>query len=117
MHHFSTFLVFEAQRANFLEKKHYASGMLMQSERTKVFGAKTVVGLGCRSSPVASSWAGPKTRIHIIVLFSQHFYYIMNFALIQKLECIGRGSYGDVHRGLTSDGIEVAIKLINLEDV
>ena len=54
---------------------------------------------------------GPVRNAFIVIVIE------MEFSLIQRLECIGRGSYGDVHRGLTNDGVEVAIKLINLEDV
>ncbi len=37
---------------------------------------------------------------------------------IQRLECIGRGSYGDVYRGVdTVTGQQVAIKVIDLEDM
>ncbi|KIZ06977.1 hypothetical protein MNEG_0971 [Monoraphidium neglectum] len=37
---------------------------------------------------------------------------------IERLECIGRGSYGDVYRGIdTQTGQQVAIKVIDLEDI
>ncbi|GAX80301.1 hypothetical protein CEUSTIGMA_g7739.t1 [Chlamydomonas eustigma] len=43
---------------------------------------------------------------------------IVNTGQFERLECIGRGSYGDVFRGVdASSGREVAIKVIYLEDV
>ncbi|KAI8474384.1 MAG: kinase-like domain-containing protein [Monoraphidium minutum] len=39
-------------------------------------------------------------------------------ARIERLECIGRGSYGDVYRGVdTHSGQQVAVKVIDLEDI
>eukprot|EP00879_Flechtneria_rotunda_P025416 GHRR01027008.1.p2 GENE.GHRR01027008.1~~GHRR01027008.1.p2 ORF type:complete len:169 (+),score=42.82 GHRR01027008.1:216-722(+) len=36
----------------------------------------------------------------------------------ERLECIGRGSYGDVYRGIDHQtGLPVAIKVIDLEDI
>jgi hypothetical protein len=37
---------------------------------------------------------------------------------VERLECIGRGSYGDVYRGVdAATGRQLAIKVIDLEDI